>query len=530
MVKLYMNKFLKAKSKLYFMPILSGFFIGTSFIPFPPWASLFGFIPLWLYWLKKDDLRSVALGGWITSFVLTLIGFNWMTFLFHEFAHMPWPIAFIAMLLFAAIAHFYVPLIGILWHLGRKKWKWQGSTQLALLALITVIIEYFYWTLFKWNFGYTWYSSGLPIYHLAEWIGFAGLSTVTILLNVPLLLFWRNRKERLGKWLVGGTLIAFVALNLIGHWIQSQVPKPDKMVRPLLVQANIGNLQKQAAELGRGFRSEILQKYLRLTQEGVEQARVTGQEPDFVMWPETAFPSTMGKDYRFRRLPRDLRRFQFDLQIPMVIGAYSRDPKNLLATNSIFSLDKDGNFIGDHYSKSILLMFGEYIPGESIYPEIRNWLPPTGHFSPGPGPNLLLRQGELKIGPQICYESLFPEFTRSLANLGAQVIVNVTNDSWYGTWQEPYQHMYMTLARAVEYRRPVLRVTNTGISTVALADGTILERSPLLKEWHGLYDVPYLENPKETFYQKWFWLVPSLLFVGLGFFVFRGWREQSEHN
>ena len=115
------------------------------------------------------------------------------------------------------------------------------------------------------------------------------------------------------------------------------------------------------------------------------------------------------------------------------------------------------------------------------------------------------------MGAQICYESLFPEFSRSLANLGAQFIVNVTNDSWYGSWQEPYQHMYMTLARGIEFRRPVLRVTNTGISTVSLASGEILERSPIHQPWSGIYEVPYLTKPTETFYQHWFWLVPFLL-------------------
>ena len=116
---------------------------------------------------------------------------------------------------------------------------------------------------------------------------------------------------------------------------------------------------------------------------------------------------------------------------------------------------------------------------------------------------------------QIFYESLFPSFSRSLAALGAQFIVNVTNDSWYGTWQEPYQHLYMTLARSVEFRRPVLRVTNTGISSVVLASGDILEQSPIHEPWAGLYKVPYLRTPPETFYQNWFWLVPSILWSSL---------------
>ena len=69
------------------LPVLSGIFIGTSYIPFPPWASVFGFIPLWIFWEQQTRLRAVILGGILTSFVFTLIGFNWVTYLLHEFAH-----------------------------------------------------------------------------------------------------------------------------------------------------------------------------------------------------------------------------------------------------------------------------------------------------------------------------------------------------------------------------------------------------------------------------------------------------------
>lgn len=178
-------------------------------------------------------------------------------------------------------------------------------------------------------------------------------------------------------------------------------------------------------------------------------------------------------------------------------------------------LNKDGEIIPPHYSKSILLAFGEYIPLEQFFPKIRNWLPATGHFARGNGATELLTLNDYKIGAQICYESLFPKFSRDLANLGAQFIVNVTNDSWYGAWQEPYQHFYMTLARGVEFRRPVLRVTNTGISSVSLASGEILQQSPIHQQWAGFYEVPYLKNPPSTFYQRWFWLMPSLLWSSL---------------
>ena len=114
------------------------------------------------------------------------------------------------------------------------------------------------------------------------------------------------------------------------------------------------------------------------------------------------------------------------------------------------------------------------------------------------------------------YEGLFDWFTRGLANKGAQIIFNVTNDSWYGPWQEPYQHGWMTLARAVEVRRPLVRSTNTGISTVALASGEIMTLSPIFEEWQHLFEVPYVSDPAPTIFMSWgYWLIPTVLILVL---------------
>ena len=90
--------------------------------------------------------------------------------------------------------------------------------------------------------------------------------------------------------------------------------------------------------------------------------------------------------------------------------------------------------------------------------------------------------------------------------------------------------MMMTLARGVEFRRPVLRATNTGITTVALASGEILARSPLHEEWAGVFEVPYLRNPPPTFYQRWFWLVPSMLWGGLAILLAKTFLTSLFHR
>ena len=508
------------------LPILSGIFIGTSYIPFPPWASVFGFIPLWIFWGQQTRLRNVILSGILTSFVFTLIGFNWVTYLLHEFAHAPWIVAGIGMFLFALLAHLFVSVAGALWFIGYKKNLYSGGQSILVMGILTALSLWGIPMLFKWNFGYSWYGVQIPVYHLAEYIGFSGLSMLTILANVPLYFAWQKRRDKTGRTVLIRVVLVFALLNAFGLSTKAWLPKPDASFNALLVQASIGNAEKMAVEFGRGFYREILGKYQSVTDKGLQEH--ADVDIDFILWSETAFPSLLNEEYQNTYLSRQLLQYIKQRQVALITGSYAQDPKTKLTTNSLFVIDENGLVLSPYYSKSILLAFGEYIPGEEQFPVFREWLPMVGHFGRGAGPTKLLALNDYKIGPQICYESLYPYFSKSLADLGAQFIVNVTNDSWYGTWQEPYQHMIMTLARAVETRRPLVRVTNTGISTVVLASGEILQQSPMYKEWSGLYTVPYLTQPKATFYQRNYGLMPSVLFGILLLLILNGFRLRDK--
>ncbi|PKM12133.1 MAG: apolipoprotein N-acyltransferase [Gammaproteobacteria bacterium HGW-Gammaproteobacteria-3] len=494
------------------LPVLSGIFIGTSYIPFPPWAALFCFVPLWLFWERQSRLGPVLLSGFLTTFVYTLIGFNWVTYTLHEFAQVNWFVAAIGMVLFALFGHLFVPVAGLLWFFGRKLGRWPQELSFAAMAVLTALCELSLPMLFKWNFGYSWYGANMPLYQWAEIIGFSGLSMLTILLNWPLLLAWRKRRARSGKLIPASVAVVFLGLNLGGMALKNRLPKPDDAFNTLLVQANIGNIEKQALEHGRGFQGEILHKYEAATDLGLSSH--ADRSVDFVLWSETAFPALLGGAYNDAYYARTLKTFLRARNTALLTGAYAKDEDGRI-TNSLFAVDKNGSVTEPHYSKTLLLALGEYIPFEQTFPWLRTLLPMVGNFGVGPGPTVLLKFNGYKIGPQICYESLFPEFSIALADLGAQFIVNVTNDSWYGTWQEPYQHMYMTLARGVELRRPVVRVTNTGISTVALASGEVLQQSPMNQTWAGFYNVPFRQQPSPTFYQQNFLLMPTLLWLAL---------------
>ena len=512
----------------YLLPVFSGILAGTSYIPFPPWALLFCFVPLWLFWLGESSWKRILLGGWIAQFVLTLIGFHWVAHTAHEFGHLPWAVSALVLLLFCSLAHLYVPAAGLAWSLCRSRGNLPRWACLGLIPVITALFEYAWPMIFPWNFGYAWLWGRLPAFQLAEYVGFAGLSALTLFLNLAFLAAWENRKSMNGLLILGAALACFAGLNALG-WLQGEnLPPPDAQTRVLIVQGNIGNLAKERAERGEGFREEILGRYLALTVQGL--AASEGDRPDFAVWPESAFPDTIHPGRMEEGSTLVLREFLRRHSLALVTGARGYDEATGKRTNAFFVFDGNGKATGPPYDKTMLLAFGEYIPGADRFPALKRWLPFTADFARGNGPEIR-RLGDLILGPQICYEGLFPGFSRALADQGAQAFVNVTNDSWFGTRAEPYQHLAMTLARGIEFRRPVIRATNTGISTVMLADGTILDRSPLHREWFRTYGVPYRKVPPATFYQRHgYRLVPGVLLLSPAAILLLAWRRNKNHR
>jgi len=513
---------MRSRLSLYRLPLLSGFFIGTSYMPFPPWALLFCYVPLWLFWIREGPVRKILWGGWVAQFLFCLVGFHWVAYTAYEFGHLHWSVALLVLLLFCAFGHLYLVLAGLVFALLRDRLGLSRAAQLALLPCVTALCGRYVPMIFPWNLGYPWLWARLPAFQLAEFVGFEGLSVLTLFLNLALLLAWEHRKGREGALLLGAAAVLLLLLNGAGWLIGKRQPSPDAAANVLVVQGNVGNLEKVLAETGEGFREEIVRRHFRLTRQGLGQA--AGRAPDFVVWAESAFPGTVPSPPAKAESPGALAEFVRSTAIPLVTGAWGTDGESGKNTNSLFFFDRNGGMADARYDKVHLLVFGEYFPFSDRFPVLREWFPFTADFARGPGPGTR-RIGGLQVGPQICYEGLFPDFSRSLADQGAQIFVNVTNDSWFGTSAEPHQHLFMTLARGIEFRRPVVRATNTGISAAMRADGTLMDLSPLHAEWTGLYEIPYRKAPRPTFYQKYgSWFVPLALWMATAVVIATGWR------
>lgn len=507
--------------------------IGTSYIPFPPWALFFCLSPLLLFWWKKAaSAREAFFAGWFAQFVLNLIGFHWIAYTAVEFGHFHWAFAILVLIGFATIAHLYFPVAGWLGFLLTKRLKISGPSALFIYALIFSLCDILFTKIFPWHLGYPWLWAKWPGAQFADVIGFEGLAYVTVLINTLLtwsvvegLLTTRPGINRRKAWMTAALAgLVIGAVNLLGIGRETPWKEADAELRALVIQGNIGNFEKYMAELNADFGIPIVRKYTELSR----HAHAEHPDAQLMFWPETAFPRHLDRDFN-SNLTFQVRSLVRELQIPLLTGAYSGDYNSSAVYNGFFFLNASGNLTVRPYRKSILLVFGETFPFSDYIPYMDKLFPNQGSFGRGSGPmvwSLYLdgkEPSEIKVGPQICYEGLYPWFSAQMAKSGAQIFANITNDSWFGTTFEPHQHLYMTLARSIEFRRPMIRSTNTGISTVMLASGEILEKSPLGGEWSTMYRVPYKTQPGHTFYERygflWPWILVSCLVLVVGFGV-----------
>ena len=524
-------RFIKQIPRPIWLAVLSGILVGTSYIPFPGWALLFCYSPLWIaaleLHLQNASLKKIFFIGWLTQFILTLIGFNWIYYVSSEFGQLPWFLSLGALLLFAGAMHIYIPfsLIFSSWILRRQK-IYSRFIQLCIFALSFSFFERLWPSIFEWNLAYSLLWMKSPLSQWADTVGFWGLSTWILLAQAILTFCFLIRKSENKKAvsLVVSLVIIIFILTRVGIYKEETWSKTDTTIQFGIAQGNIGNAEKILSEKKEHFQSYILDVYSELTETHLKKNPKT----ELMLWPETALPFALDSYYQQRLLQHSLLEKVQIWNLTLLTGGYSQSQTkkdhlgNHLTRNSVFFIGPHLQMQEEPYHKTALLVFGEYMPLGKQFPFLYELLPFVGVYERGPGPSpkrVELRDNKhVILGPQICYESLDSAFSRELAKNGADILFNVTNDSWFGWWAEPFQHNIMTLARALEVRRPLVRATNTGISSAILANGQQLETSPIDKPWAHTYEIPYLTNAPQTFYTTlghWDWLLWLIVFMAL---------------
>jgi apolipoprotein N-acyltransferase len=505
--------------------ILSAIFSSALYVfSFSPWSHFhpllstlqwFAFVPILLALARREyTLRQQFIAGYVMSLGITIGGFYWIIYATQQYGGLPLPAALGVFAAFCLIAQLQVPFYLLLRHqvlkfISLKRW-------IMFSGLVYAGVESAYPKLFLDTAGHA-FADSIYFSQLADLGGvFFITALVVTFAEATSYAFTREKKT---TWvpaliLIVGFSYGFYRVQQIEPLIAAQEQQPT--LRISAVQANIGDYLKIAAEQGTSNASDqVIGEYLKYSQQAIDQGKqLFGQEPDAIVWPETAYSSLFGKAQRpsEQRMEDRLRAFARDYPGTMIFGGYDQD--NAYSDyNSIFFLSqKQATTLEPTpaYHKNILLMFGETLPFAETFPAMKNWFPTMGFFGRGPGPEVHVvtnRSGvDFKLAPSICYEGLFPAFSSQGAELGADALINVTNDSWFGPDGEPYLHFALTRFRTIETRLPMLRATNTGITALIDALGRVQGKTGVFEAATlpaSIHPRLPLTSPYQWFAQHW---------------------------
>ncbi|HXR24889.1 MAG TPA: apolipoprotein N-acyltransferase, partial [Candidatus Binataceae bacterium] len=259
---------------------------------------------------------------------------------------------------------------------------------------------------------------------------------------------------------------------------------------------------------------------------------------DLIIWPEAAaafffqpteqYPSAFAEDAPYRQR---LLQLAADIRDPILFGAPALgEVDGRLGFYNRAYLVSDAGAVAAWYDKIQLVPFGEYVPLRSLLGYFVNRVVEGfGDMFAGDRQTIFDLKGA-RLGVLICYESIFPNLSRMAVNRGADILVNITNDAWYGESSAPYQLLAMAAMRAVETKVPVVRVANTGISAVIEPTGKIVARTPLFKRGTEIERVYW--QPRRTIYTAVGDLFAEMCFalaaVALIFGYFRPRRDEPQ--
>lgn len=378
---------------------------------------------------------------------------------------------------------------------------------LVSMALAVGTAEFLQFSLFPTYLGST-QVRNLYFMQAADVIGASGLTYVVALLAALLWGSLRGARMHVRPALaLGGVLLAVYGYGVVRIHQIEELEAAAPAMRVALVQPDTP-LRWQSDP---AIPQRVIDTCATLTRAA---ARAAGGPLDLVVWPEGGTPFSFSRSYNafdtyFHQTVEALAR---ELHANMLFYDLLWDGKR--PYNNVWLVNRDAQILGS-YQKIMLLAFGEYIPGADVIPGLEGFGNVLQHRR---GNSIhALRADAGVLAPQICYEILYPNFTRKFVRQGADVIVNVTNDAWFGPTTASVGHLVQALPRAIENRRPLIRCTNSGISTVEAADGRLL--TPLTPLFQTAFRVAEIHSPRiDTFYSLYgdvFGWVCTLLTLGI---------------
>jgi apolipoprotein N-acyltransferase len=441
----------------------SGVALALAF-PRPGWDPL--------AWLALAPVLVVAAGarpgralawGWLAGTTCFVVLLRWLGWTFEVFSAIPWPLTWGPIALLAAYCGLYTGLAAatVAWTRARL----GGGAALAVFPFVWVAGEWIRGHLmggFPWGtLGYSQWER-LAVIQIAEVGGVHAVSFLLAAVNAALAGAVVLDRRQAAVGLLAAAALATASVGF-GAARLAAPAAPPATARLALVQPAI----EQPLKFDPAHAQTTLDTLAELTR------RAAAERPDLVVWPETSTPVPLRRD---AALVGALSRLADGA--PLLVGSIDVEdaPPGRLLRNSAFVVTPRG--ISGRYDKIQLVPFGEYVPLSAVIGFVRGWAEFIAELEPGvravvfPGP-------PAPFAVVICYEGIFPDLVREFVRGGARVMVNMTNDAWFGRTSGPEQHLTMYPFRAVEHRIALARAANTGVSAFVAPSGRIVRSLPL---------------------------------------------------
>jgi apolipoprotein N-acyltransferase len=498
------------KGKL-FIALFAGAFCSLAFAPFHLFIAAPFSLTIFYFLLEKNQKQTFSL-GFCYGFGFFLAGNYWIAIaLLVDAATFFWLIPCAIILIPAALALYFAIFALVYKFLATKFSPLQIYQKILLFALCWLFFEIWRSCLFggfPWNLlGYVWLFD-VHFAQLANIFGIYGLTIFAVLISLlPVLLLQKNDKN---SKFFAAILVLFLTGNLCyGYFyiddkkLAAKGQKEQKQL--LLVQANI----KQEMKWDPAEKYQNFLKHLELTN-SQDLSRVKA-----VIWSETSVPYAIDTNSVSYDLLQKLQ-MAVPPQGVLITGGVRISgvrKNNIKVWNSVFVIDKSG--IVAVYDKHHLVPFGEYIPLQKYLPFINKITNGAIDFSEGDGPKTFTLQ-DFSFSPLICYEVIF---SNEIINKNSRpdLLVNLTNDGWFGVSSGPYQHLDMAKMRSIEYGIPLVRVANSGISALIDPFGRLIKTAGLNSA--SVINVDLINNLAPTIYEKHGYM-PLILLVALIFLTF----------
>ncbi len=464
----------------FILSAISGVIFPIAFVvPYAGILSWFLLIPFFMAIENKSPWDAFRLGV-LTGTIANAIGAYWLIGTLTRFGGFPLVVSLIfhlAISIYSGLPFAMFAYITVRLELFKK----QGLIPSLLIAAIWTSLEFLFPFLFPYGITDS-QVNYLPLIQIFDLLGRYSLSFLIVLVNVTLM---RLLKRFSGLYSlptaeISTSLIVLLIVIGYGFWrinIETKRIEEARKIRVGIVQANVDIFEKK-------------QKNEHMISERHKIMSYALNSPDLIVWPETAIQAWISASALF--LLNNSK-----LVIPQTEGSYflvgglsykineigpdGIQDENLDKFNTAFLTDAQGRILG-RYNKVELLLFGEYLPLTKYIPALKKISPASGAFTPGNELDVLeIKEKGIKIAPLICYEDIIPSYSRKFVSKGANLLVNITNDAWFGKSFEPYQHLSFSIPSAVETRRYLVRATNTGISAIIDPVGRVVAKTEIFE-------------------------------------------------